>query len=287
MKKKIILKNNLRSWLMPLMLLSLLAMGSCEKCDDPCNIDCENYDPCCGQSRADASFKIYELLKQMPIEDHLGFEGEDVATDTIIATNFALFKADHEAEYYEWRVGNDPRVWNDREFKLRFSTIPFYTPVEVQLKVYKKTDQSCFPNVSDTAVFTRTLVTVPLDSSLMIGHFKGYLDSSPNDANFFELRPEMSQTGFESFNISGINPKCSINLRDTPTSHAIGYRSLYFNSRGVGPGCCLGLSGYGVLVSESQLVMHLGMFPADPVDSCDFSLLNDPYENDKFIGKKI
>jgi hypothetical protein len=287
MKKKIVPKNNRRSGLMPLLVISLLAMGSCEKCDDPCDIDCDNYDPCCGQTKADASFTIYELLQQMPIEDHVGFGGEDVATDTIIATNFALFRADYEAGYYEWRVGNDPRVWNDREFKLRFSSIPFYTPIEVQLKVYKKTDQSCFSNASDTAVFTRKLVTVPLDSSLMIGRFEGYLDSSPNDTNFFELKPELSQAGLKSFNIFGINPKCSINLENTTSPHAIGYRSLYFNSRGVGSGCCFGLSGFGVLERPNKLNMKMGMHPFNPVDSCTFSGLNDPYINEKFIGKKI
>lgn len=136
-------------------------------------------------------------------------------------------------------------------------------------------------------MFTRTLVTVPLDSSLMIGRFEGYLDSSPNESNFFELKPEMSQTGFESFNISGINPKCSINLRDTPTSHAIGFRSIYFNSMAVGSGCCFGLSGFGILGRHNELNMKVGMHPFNPVDSCTFSGLNDPYENDKFIGKKI
>lgn len=66
-------------------------------------------------------------------------------------------------------------------------------------------------------------------------------------------------------------------LRDTPPSHAIGYRNLFFNSRVIGSGCCLGLSGDGLHAWENQLVIYLGMFPTDPVDSWDFSLLNEPY----------
>ena len=268
----------------------IVGLQSCEKeCTDACNPECENYDPCCGKTKADASFKIYELLQEMPSDHNVGFKGEDVATDTIISTNFALFKADYEAEYYEWSVGTDPRVWNSHEFTLRFSSVPYYTPIEVRLKVYKKTDQSCFPGASDTAVFTRTLYTVPRDSSRVTGRFEGYLESNPNENKFFEIDLIEDQRGIDGIAVSGITPNCSMsnNQMGSYLLHSVGYRSLYFTSNSA-VSCCLGLSGFATVNTKGAISMNIGKYPPSPQDSCDWTYLEDPaYTNDIFFGTKL
>lgn len=286
MKGKIGVWYKLRRLLMSVIILSLLGLGSCKKCDDPCNIDCDNYDPCCGQSKADASFKIYELLGNGPNLERNGFEAKDVATDTIIFTNFARFRADYEADFYEWRVGTDPRVWNDREFTLRFGK-PYYSPIEVRLKVYKKTDKNCFPNAGDTAEFIRKLYTAPKDSSKVLGHFEGYLENEPNKDNFFEIQSIRNQFNEIDYAIAGITPKCSTNGFDNGDLYTyIGYRSFYVSTEGTVIGCCHGLSAFGVVNSPNELSMDLGTYPLNPADTCSWSGLNDPYINDVFHGTK-
>jgi hypothetical protein len=264
------------------------SLNSCKKeCNDPCNLDCDNYDPCCGQTAADASFTIFEVLNLMPNLSIDGFIGEDVATDTIVFLNAARFRADFEAEYYEWSIGSDPRVWNTREFSLKFRTITPYTPVEVRLKVYKPTSNNCFPNVTDTAFFKRTLVTVPRDSSLVFGRYTGYLGAEPSSINFFEFTPEVHSSGREGIRIKGIKPNCSLNLEISNPRYAVGYRSLFFNTRAIGVGCCLGLGGFGVINSvNSGLNMVVGHYPPSSTDSCMWEGLSSPYLNDSFNGTK-
>ncbi|QNL21025.1 hypothetical protein HZR84_03410 [Hyphobacterium sp. CCMP332] len=257
-----------------------------EDCEDPCNVDCNNYDPCCGQTKSDASFTIYELLGNGPKPSD-GFESKDVATDTILNSNFALFRADFEADYYEWSVGTDPRVWNTREFSLRFG-LPNYTPIPITLKVYKESDKTCFPNNSDTAVFTRLLITVPKDSSRVLGRFEGYMESAPEEKNFFEIDTTTDFWGDRKYSIAGITPKCSTSslggggLEDIQ----LGYRSFYLSSIGTKIGCCNGLSAFGVVDNNKNLLMDFGIFPFNPNDTCQWSVLNDPYVNDIFSGIK-
>lgn len=272
-------------------LFLVFTFSSCEKegCQDPANPSCENYNPCYGKTKADASFTIYEVLQETPSDHNVGFKGEDVATDTIIYTNFARFKADHEAEYYEWRVGSDPRVWNSREFTLRFSSVPYYTPIEVRLKVYKKTDQTCFPSASDTVVFTRKLYTVPRVNSMMTGRFEGYLESNPNENNFFEIDLIEDQRGIDGIAISGITPNCSMNNNQWGSIllHSVGYRSLYFTSKSA-VSCCLGLSGFATVNTKGVIRMDIGKYPPSRQDSCDWTYLEDPeYTNDIFYGTKL
>jgi hypothetical protein len=257
-----------------------------DDCNDPCNMECDNYDPCCGQTKADASFTIYELLGNGPKPSD-GFESKDVATDTILNSNFALFRADFEADYYEWKVGTDPRVWNTREFALRFG-FPHYTPIAVTLKAYKISDETCFPNENDTAVFTRQLITVPKDSSRVLGRFEGYLESAPDENNFFEIDTTTDFWGDREYSISGITPKCSTSslagggLEDIH----LGYRSFYLSTLGTSIGCCLGLSGFAHVDFNNKMVMEFGTYPPWSQDSCTWESLDDPYIIDSFYGNK-
>lgn len=256
-----------------------------DDCDDPCNVDCDNYDPCCGQTKADASFTIYELLGNGPKPSD-GFEAKDVATDTILHLNFALFRADFDADFYEWTVGTDPRVWNTREFSLRFG-FPHYTPIPVTLKAYKISDKTCFPNENDTAVFTRLLITVPKDSSRVLGRFEGYLESIPDENNFFEIDTTTDFWGDRKYAISGITPKCTTNSADNGGLFVyLGFRSFYLSSIGTKLGCCNGLSAFGVVNNNKDLLMDFGIFPFNPNDTCQWNGLNDPYLVDIFYGTK-
>lgn len=271
-----------------ILVMIIVVLGSCEKCNDPCDIDCDNYDPCCGQSPADARFTIYEPVGgSLPNEGRDGFRVEHAATDTILQYNFALFKANFEADYYEWQVGNDPRVWNTREFSLRFASVPVYTPIEIKLKVYKKTDKRCFPSASDTAVFSRKLYTAPADSSRVLGRFEGFLESKPSEPNFFELDIISDNWGDRRYAIAGITPKCNADQINGGLENLdLGYKSFYINTRGTKIGCCNGLTAFGVVNSSRELRMDFGIFPFNPSDTCEWDVIDDPFVNDTFKGTK-
>jgi hypothetical protein len=286
MKKKIVPKNNRRSGLMPLLVISLLAMGSCEKCDDPCDIDCDNYDPCCGQSPADASFTIYEVLNAPnPTKEREGYTVTPMATDTILRFNTALMEADFKADYYEWTIGDDPRTWNTREVALSFG-VQFYIPIPITLKVAKAVDKSCFPDAKDTVTFQRTLVIVPEEDSKAVGRYEGFLNSAPAKPNFLDIQDSVDQYGDLLYGYTGIFPNCDMPNRGGG-SFIPGYRSFYLYSQATKLGCCYGLTGYGKIALDGSFRMKMGHYPVRPPDSCFWSGLNDPYLIDEFIGQKI
>lgn len=270
------------------LLIATLAIAStstsCKRCTDPCDPECKNYDPCCGQAPANAQFTIYEILQRNPSMRYQGYEPKDVATDTIIFINVARFYADYEADYYEWRLDGDNRVWNTREFFLGFINLPYYTPAEVTLKVYKPFDRSCFPNGQDTAIYKRTLYTVPFDSSKVYGTYNGYLKSQPNISRPFEIFNFKDMFGGKEDSIRGIFPYCSQGTNSALKS-AMGYKSWFFTTKGTSLGCCYGLSGFAELKGADELEMTVGYYNA--TDSCEYTVLNNaPYITDEFYGIK-
>jgi len=192
--------------------------------------------------------------------------------------------ADFEADYYEWKVGDDERTWNTKDLTLRFGLIPYYTPVDIQLKVYKSTSSACFPNANDTAVFKRTLITVPYDSSKIYGKYQGFVDSKPNEPNFFQIETYKRSDGRNLYTVQGISRNCSINPSWGLEDYAIGYRSFYVSSLGTKLGCCHGLSAFGI-VKDQELTLKYGSYP-ESQDSCQWSVRNDPYNNNRFTGRK-
>jgi hypothetical protein len=237
-----------------LFLFLVFITSSCKKCDDPCNRECDNYDPCCGVMETNASFKIYENI-MWPGSNYtnLRIDNTQFATDTVVFLNTVTFKADYDAEYYQWKVGNDPREWNTKEFNLRFTSVPFYTPILVTLKVYNSSDKICNPDAQDTATFTRTLITVPRDSSLIYGRFDGYIVERPNELLFFELKQGLDNDPFNppSDTVRTILPDCEIVLNfDRPR---LGYRNFYFWTPH-SDNCCYTITTYGELNGDDIMI---------------------------------
>ena len=267
-----------------ILLMLIVLLGSCEKCNDPCDIDCDNYDPCCGQSHADASFTIYELLNGLtPTVEREGYTVTPMATDTILRFNTALMKADFAADYYEWTIGDDPRTWNTREVALNFG-VQFYMPIPITLKVAKAVDKSCFPDAKDTVTFQRTLVVVPKEDSKVVGRYEGALRSAPSKPNFLQIKDTVDRYGSLRYGHAGIIPSC--NMPAPTLGHFyVGYRSFYLDSRPTSIGCCFGLNGYGKLQQDGSLSMKLVHHPFNPADSCIWSF-NDADIIDEFSANK-
>ena len=251
------------------LLLSLaalaLSLGCKKKCHDPCKPECENYDPCCGRMPADARFTIYEELPFF-FGSSSKFEQNLTPTDTVVRRNFVVFRAHYDASYYQWKIGSDEREWNTKEVRLRFSSVEFYRPVNITLKVYKPTDKSCFPNSNDTVVFSRTLYTVPEDSSLLINRtFKGFTKSEPDVEKIFRY----AQGPSDPF-ISGtldtllpILPNCE--MISYHHDRYFGYKSVVFRSSSGLP-CCFAPSFSGQLRSTNHLWIRISHGEKEPTE---------------------
>ena len=83
------------------MCIPLLLLNSCEKCDDPRNPECRNYDPCYNFKEANADFSINEFLS---------FGGTDTMyseTDTILNINPVVFKPRNMNQKITWLLGSE------------------------------------------------------------------------------------------------------------------------------------------------------------------------------------
>jgi hypothetical protein len=124
-----------------LMLLGIGMLGSIhsckkDKCNDPTNPDCENYDPCYNFKEANADFSINELLS-------LGDDTLLSETDTILDVNGVLFKPKFPKQKITWILGSEKL--NQKElyrnnFPLGWIDVTMIAEVENTLcSVHKKT----------------------------------------------------------------------------------------------------------------------------------------------------
>ena len=265
----------------------MLSLTSCRKCDDPCNKECDNYDPCCNAGQTNASFKIYENL-MWPGSDYtsLKIENTQFASDTIVGNNAVTFRADYDAEYYQWKVGSDPREWNTKEFNLSFGTISFYTPITVTLKVFNPSDKLCNPEAQDTATFTRTLVTVPRDSSLIFGKFEGYILAKPYETSFFEFIKGFDDNDpftFRPDTLRTILLDCELVLGSSYPR--LGYRNYYYWTPHT-DNCCYSMTSYGELSGENIIIKYVHFDHKDSPERPCFYDINTEIHG-VFKGKRV
>ncbi len=261
-------------------------LSSCSKCDNPCDIDCGNYEPCCDISQANAHFNIYEQLAVLPKLSADGFESKKVQTDTVISGGVVQFEATYEADYYEWQIGNDTTVRTGKVVRLAFGSIHAGNQIKVTLKAYKQSDKHCFPDQKDTASYSRIVSVVPREESLVFSRFSGYLNSDPINPRFIEISIQQGMHNLPHYRVKGITSQCDLEDVSFGGGLYFGYRSFYLNTRGTKIGCCEGLSAFGVVDESNELNMDLGTYASQPTDTCYWSVLDDPYVNDFFKGQK-
>jgi len=165
-------------------ILSLLSLAGCKKdsaCNDPTNPECENYDPNYGKPTAD--FTMRQSLKPFGFAE----KPEEIAEfcDTIVASNpGVLFTAKEEgALRYEWKIGDDNRVFRTKEVALDFGDYlesdsnNLWKPIPVKLKVVKVPDT---PHDPADSVYTSERFLVFADEFLWNGTFEGYFEHEPD-----------------------------------------------------------------------------------------------------------
>ena len=151
----------------------LLGLQSCkkEKCTDPTNPQCENYDPCYGKQKLTADFDIYEA------SSFYTSKWTWYATDTI-SSNGVMFVARDNDVWYSWQVGAE--TLNTQSF---FRTdFPLNTPVPITLTVRRKNNFNCFAGGDSVTTKTKNLYAFSNPPKLRyFGCFNGYHTDAPND----------------------------------------------------------------------------------------------------------
>ena len=84
---------------------------------------------------------------------------------------------------YEWRVGNDPRVFTQKSFGLGFNTANLYGTVPVRLIARRPPNLACFAKDDGVDTLTKSLTIVPyaLATSPILGRFRGANLDAPAD----------------------------------------------------------------------------------------------------------
>jgi hypothetical protein len=198
-------------------LAALLTLNACrkERCDDPSNPDCHNYDPCYGVV-GDASFRMMETaLTTGFLCGGTDLDRIEVEVDTV-NPGHVTFRANHEASSYEWRVGSDARRWTTREFELLFDSDVSGLDIPVTL-VSKWTGKGTLACTGQTRVFDTQTKTIHINTiepepgltqeyadalSYMFGKWQGYNEDDPDTPIEINIIFDLA------FQFTGLFPEC-------------------------------------------------------------------------------
>lgn len=222
-------------------LLVLLVLVACRdekeetKCWEPTNPNCENYDPCYGETEVSADFEIGNRFGVLPevrdifIEDSLFLSGE-----------FLRFKAKEKGAYYKWYLGTELiEGYGDSLVGRTLVNLPVgrYTAA---LKVNKAPNLDCQPNDDgEDSVMKYFYVVEPCDlmiSNRFRGVFEGFeQDSVEIEFIFADFHFTQACAGEQLFGINLLAPNLdSIVGFDTVRTSLIGLADKRAEWRGSG-----------------------------------------------------
>ena len=140
-----------------------LALAACTG-DDP------NPGPECAE-RADAGFQVYEVFNtSAPPESRIY-----VPTEIIRQPGTGVFRANNVQSSYRWRIGDDLRVFTQREVRLNF--FDALGPTSVGLRT--QLNNSCGVASSDSSTASFRVEPCPLDS--IAGYYQIADSRTPSD----------------------------------------------------------------------------------------------------------
>jgi hypothetical protein len=157
-----------------LLLLALIGafVFSLEGCGDDPN-------PCKDKLPISADFIIGEQLLSI---DTL------IESDTVLTGGTITFKSKGDYQSYEWKIGDDPRVFTTRSVSLFFEKSDFSKTLSIKLKVKDSFLASCFPNKGGVDSLTKRIVLLPSYASATFGQYEGSLDEDPTNKYIITVR---------------------------------------------------------------------------------------------------
>lgn len=256
----------MRILLLPLLAaaLLLLANGCREKkeadCFDHFNPACADYDPCLQKFRTEAEFGLFNRSVRNGVSIYLPFR-DTIPISAGGGERRIFFRAaDTRMDAYEWRIGQDPRVFTDSLFSLLFSNVSGW--INFSLTTYNdQHDPSCFPSDSGKATVQKAYYFKPYsdfsDEGLIaqfpiFGSYLGHEEGSPQDT--FRIRIEWIDLSLPS--IFNLPRGCDL----ASTAYTSTFNTHYFLVDGTRPGLisefCHDPKVYAVLQPDNQ-TLHI------------------------------
>ncbi len=175
-------------------LLFITIMFNCcrHKCQDPTNMDCENYNPCTKEKPLSAAFDIEEDLdiQNGGARNNWFWYYYDIG-DTL-GTGWAYFEPhDSTADYYEWHIGGG--TYKKQKVHLTIPQSMAGQKVDVMLIIKKEPNKICFPDDDGIDTVKRTIYIADYYSNAaMTGRYHGYDTDNPTDTYniFLEVSPK-------------------------------------------------------------------------------------------------
>ncbi len=277
-------------------LILIVAQGCCkEKCNDPNNPNCENYDPCYGKSPVIASMKMGFMNTYMPVNGDEYFINEDSIFCAPVDDKGSLFWEPHR-QYLgfkcmtsgaktTWKLGSETITDSifGRLFPSNKGIMGKYT---VSLMVEKQPNSRCFPLDDGKDTLVKTFTFVPNTELPIMGVYK-VLFEGEKDSSIVEIRPWAFREGSfveKNFKIATTQSNGTIAL--------LNFRNMKDTFTNLGLVCTY--TGHNIQFGDMALynTPSKGSIKIDHDElTAEFwsshELKNIPYRKYKFKGRKI
>jgi hypothetical protein len=101
-----------------------------------------------------------------------------INADTVLSAKTIVFEAKGEYPFYEWKIGEEIRVFNTKKVSLFFPSVNQTKTIDIQLKVRDESLSNCFSSSGRIDSLRKTLTLINPTQSVVIGNFEGYLESN-------------------------------------------------------------------------------------------------------------
>lgn len=185
---------------MGLIFMIALTTSGCKRCDDPGDPECKNYDPCYGQTEVSAEFVMGNTFTN---QWHPTLQDTFLISDTVLQNlPMVEFRGPDGYDSYEWRIGQDNRIFTDQDIALLFTDPE--PLLKVQLIVKRNLDLVCFPGEDGRDTVVKYLTVIPFQDAAIIGSYRGVLASEPTDSFdiYIKQHPQFIDPGYFLFEIN-------------------------------------------------------------------------------------
>ncbi|MEM6265546.1 MAG: hypothetical protein AAGI38_23795 [Bacteroidota bacterium] len=158
--------------------LCLMCWSGCKNCDDPTNPECDNYDPCMLNPVISAEFTMEEGSWVWP---------DNMEIHQTLNPGFTLFlTANHEADHYEWWIGQEVEPRTGRDAKVTFGGYP-YGKLLITLIAKGTPSLVCDPNDDGIDTVTKEIEVADWRRMPILGRYKGNHIHTPEDEFTIEV----------------------------------------------------------------------------------------------------
>ncbi len=154
------------------------------------------------------TIKYFDILER--VADTL------LSTDAALTSGSVTFKASEKYDSVQWIVGNDPRVFKEKQFSLIFGTPEI---INTTLIGFISKQYQCDGKQIDT--ISKRLEILPARNSFLTGKYKGIRASNPADSFIVEIKQVNEPTWYEDYFIYNFPKGC--NARFPPYPNDAGY----------------------------------------------------------------